>query len=1160
MDEFLRERILMKYTRNTITSHPLFFKELDCLRYCGYSVDDRERQEGLIAGPVLRVRRELDAASAPMVIKAALFRAVFLLALLATLPSAFAQVAAAISGRIGDSSGAGVSGAAVTLKNLETGISRSLTTDEAGHYRASSLPIGPYQIRAAKPGFKTEVRTGVNLTVGEEAVVNLRLEIGEFAQEVTVNEEIPLVNTSPSSTTGLVGEREIKDLPLNGRSFDNLMTLNPGVISYSLRSANTSTSNGNTFTVDGRRPADNLLLLNGIEYTGSSQLAITPGGVSGYLLGIDGVREFNVLTDTYGAEYGKRSGAQVTVVTASGTNALHGTVFEFLRNSALDARSFFAQTSFTPPFRQNQFGGALGGPLKKNRLFLFGNYEGFRQAETLSSVSVVPDAQVRKGFFPNAAGAYVAVANLNPAMLPYFSFWPQSNGPELLANGIPSGTAFSYANPKQSIREDFGDVRLDDTLRNRDWVSAAYTIDDGNSLIPLADPLFASYSALRMQVASLQETHVFSPAVLDTFRAGFSRAGFNLNSALLAQLSPTLDFVQGAGPGGIVVNGGVTTTGLSGITSAGPNNAAGVWNRRNLYTFTDDVQIAKGIHQIAAGVWLQRVQDNEDSASRQLGQATFTSLTTFLQSTVSSFQAVPAANELGWRSLFGAWYMQDTIKLRHNLTLRAGFRHEFTTGWNEAFGRAANYIPDANGVLETTPRIGKDAFSSNNATKLFSARVGIAWDPFSDGKMAVRAGFGTYYSLIDDLSFLLNSLPPYNGSITSSGSLFSITPVVPGAPLPPSCGAGVPSPCTTYAPQGVQPNAKTPTVQEWNLSIERQLTPSNVLRVSYVGSFGYHGLLSVDPNTIPPAVCSDAAGCQAGGVATSGTPATAANQSHVPEGAQYIPVGTRPNPYLGAGFFWYTEGNSSYNALQTDLFHRLSRGLEVRANYTFSKSLDINSGLTGAQSQNQSQMVLDRSDVKRDWGPSALNAASQASLSGRYELPFGSNQHWPRNATGAENKLVSGWQINAIATLLSGFPFTPVIGSNRSGDGDTRNPDRPSLNPAFSGPIVLGNPNQWFNPNAFLLPAAGTYGNLGRGVFTGPGLAEFDLSLLKNTPLSERTTLQFRAEFFNVLNHANFGAPNQTVFSSGAINASAGLITTLATTPRQIQFGLKVLF
>ena len=358
----------------------------------------------------------------------------------------------------------------------------------------------------------------------------------------------------------------------------------------------------------------------------------------------------------------------------------------------------------------------------------------------------------------------------------------------------------------------------------------------------------------------------------------------------------------------------------------------------------------------------------------------------------------------------------------------------------------------------------------------------------------------------------------------------------------------------------MQANAKTPTVEEWNFSIQQQLSNSMALRVAYVGSHGYHSLLSIDPNTIPAQVCPNAAGCQAGGAATSGAPATAANQSHVPEGAQYIPVGTRPNPYLGAGFFWFTEGNSSYNALQVDVTKRLSAGLQFRGNYTWSKNLDMNSGLTGAQANNQSQMILDRNDLPRDWGPSALNVAHQASISGSYELPFGHGKRWFGTANGFENKVAGGWQLNAITTLLSGFPFTPVIGTNRSGDGDTRNPDRPSLNPAFTGSVIPGQPTEWYNPNAFVLPPVGTYGTLGRGTFNGPGLAELDLSLFKNIAFTERVGLQFRAEFFNALNHPNFGTPNATVFSSGAISSSAGVINTTATTSRQIQFGLKLIF
>ena len=389
----------------------------------------------------------------------------------------------------------------------------------------------------------------MNLTVGEDAVVNVGLELGQVVQQVAVTSESPVVNTTTASEAGLVSEQQVKDLPLNGRSWDALLTLNPSALNYALKSANTSTSNGNTFAVVGRRPSDGLVLLNGIEYTGSSQLAITPGGASGEMLGVEAVREFNVLTDTYSAEYGKRAGAQVTVVTQSGTNVLHGSLYEFFRNSVLDAKNRFAQNTI-PPFHQNQFGAALGGPLKKDKLFLFGNYEGFRQALTQSSVSVVPDALVRTGEFPNSSGTYIKVANLNTAMLPYFNFWPVANGPELLTSGVASGTAFSYNNPKQNIREDFGTMRSDYLLSNRDTLAASYTIDDGNSPDPAGRSLCSPptrHCVCRRWPARRRRT--FSRRTsLNTFRVGFFARGFTvLDSSLLSTFPANLDFVQGLG-------------------------------------------------------------------------------------------------------------------------------------------------------------------------------------------------------------------------------------------------------------------------------------------------------------------------------------------------------------------------------------------------------------------------------------------------------------------------------------------------------------------------------------------------------------------------------------------------------------------------------------
>jgi len=314
-----------------------------------------------------------------------------------------AQVSASISGRVLDPSGAAVAGATVTVKSLDTGASRTATTDDSGNYAALGLPLGPQEVTVEKSGFNGSGPLKVTLVVGQDAVVNVGLTVGNINTVAIVTDSTPLVNTTTSQVSGVVGEQQIKDLPLNGRSFDDLITLNPGTVNYSaMKSANTSTSEGNTFSVDGRRTYENLFLLNGIEYTGSSQLGITPGGASGELLGIDAIREFNVLTDTYGAQYGKRAGAQVSAITQSGTNQLHGSLYEFLRNSDLDARNFFDQ-AFVPPFRRNQFGGALGGPLKKDKWFLFGNYEGFRQVLAESSVSVVPDNEARQGLLPNAS-------------------------------------------------------------------------------------------------------------------------------------------------------------------------------------------------------------------------------------------------------------------------------------------------------------------------------------------------------------------------------------------------------------------------------------------------------------------------------------------------------------------------------------------------------------------------------------------------------------------------------------------------------------------------------------------------------------------------------------------------------------------------------------
>ncbi len=538
-------------------------------------------------------------------------------------PAGAQIVGGTINGTIHDSTGAAVPGATVTVRQTDTGFTRSLVTGADGRYAAPSVPVGPYSVSATHDGFQPEEQTGIVLSIGQSVQVNFTLGVSTVHETVVVDAGDPIVNTTSQQVSGLIDERQVKQLPLNGRSYDQLLTLNPATVNYTgQRSGGIGTSNssvGNMFSVGGRRPQDNLFLLNGIEYTGASLINVTPGGTSGQLLGVDAVREFNVVTDTYGASYGKRDGAQVSIVTTSGTNSLHGSAFEFIRNSAFDARNYFDQATI-PEFQRNQFGGTLGGPIKKDKLLLFGNYEGFRQAWGLSDVTLVPDNEARQGYVPNSSGAeqYVGV---NPAVAPLLNLWPVQNGPELLSNGNPSGIAEAFSHPEQHIKEDFGTTRFDDNLSNKDLLFAVYTIDASSATTPSANPLSYVNESLREQVASVQEQHVFSPSLLNTARFGYSRASYFFTGQV--PVSGVPGWVSGDPVGAIVISGSTASNGASSITGAGANVGSNNRTARNLFTEDDHIYWSKGRQQIEAGGWLQRVQANDLLAQDQYGQASF---------------------------------------------------------------------------------------------------------------------------------------------------------------------------------------------------------------------------------------------------------------------------------------------------------------------------------------------------------------------------------------------------------------------------------------------------------------------------------------------------------------------------------------------------------
>ncbi len=1090
------------------------------------------------------------------------FRSLFLILILAFAAGEqrlHAQVSASITGVVTDSSGARIPAVAVSVRNVETGALRNTVTGDAGHYQVLALPVGEYEIRVSKAGFQEQVRGGIHLVVGQEAGVDVTLQVGEMKQQVTVKEDAPIVNTTTRDISGLVGERQVKELPLNGRSYDLLLPLNPGIVNFtSQKTGGTGISNSttaNNFAVSGNRPQQNIFLLNGVEYTGAAENNMQPGGTSGMLLGVDAVREFNVQRDTYSAELGKRPGGQVVIVTQSGSNQWHGSAYEFLRNNALDAANFFDQGS-APPFQRNQFGASMGGPVLQDKTFLFGNYEGFRQNLHQTSAAFVPDAASRAA----------AVASVQPLL----NLWPTAPAGAPDFNGI----AEVFSSPLQTIREDFGTVRIDHIFSQKDTLAAIYTVDDGGDVTatPL-DPFSADIVALREQVISAEETHIFSPTLLNTARIGFSRAGYFFTGEPTpgTPAASVPGFLTGLPVGAVVVGGSAASNPQAQLGLAGSNNGSNLHIHRNLYTFEDRVTLTHGRHQLNFGAWFQPFQSNETIALSQYGQATLASLATFLQGTIGTFLFDPAPTEMNWRSLFGAWYAEDTIRLGRKLTLTLGFRDEFSTGWNEAHGRAANYT-FTNGVINTQPNVGNSLFTTNNGKFLPQPRIGIAWSPFGS-KTVVRAGFGMYNDLQDALGYRADQNAPFNPVYSIPALAVSKLPIDPTAAIPATA---------KLVPGGVQPDMQTPTLVSWSLRVERQLSPNTSLTVGYVGSHGYHEIVGVDANEPTPVICP-ASPCPAVfPTFDPSQPVTATNSptigfpkgsplagATVPAGTYYIPAGTpKPNAAIANTWTWFSRGDSSYNALQVDVTRRISQGLSVRGVYTWSKTLDDGDSLNQTAAGNAPGLVSNPFNMAADKGLATFDVRNIAVINAIYELPFGRGKLYASDLEGWKNGIVGGWSVGSIITAQSGFPFTPQLSYNPSNTGDTRNPVRPFLNPNFTGSVVLGKPGEWFNPAAFIAPpsASGFEGNIGRDTYIGPGLATWDFSVLKDTRIRERMSLQFRAEIFNILDRANFNTPNLIVFTPptatnlSGLSGTAGAITSTTTTARQVQFGFKLLW
>src|SRR5262245_3897800 len=959
---------------------------------------------------------------------------------------------AKISGFVRDGTGGVLPGVSVAAKHTESGLTRSVVTDETGSYSMPSLPVGEYEVTAELPGFKQLVRRGVTLAVAQEAVLNLTMEVGQVAQTVEVTEEAPLVNTTLNSVSGLVNQQQIKEMPLNGRSFNDLLLLNTNVSDNRSNAA----AGGPAFSVSGKRQETNRWTINGMDYVGTNSQGTqnAPNGVSDQVLGVEAIREYNVLGHSYGAEYGKRSGGQVTAVLTSGTNQWHGAAFEYLRNNAVDARPYFSQD--TAPFKRNQFGGSLGGPIVRDKLFIFGTYEGFRERLAKDITAIVPDAQARQGLIPcylastacPDRGAYIPAPNLVPGILPFFGYYPAPNGPELLNNGLPTGSAYSLSNLWRPINEDLGIAKLDYSLSAQDTLATSFLVDRGHRNNTQDSPIMIERQRNALYTLSSQETHIFSPTVVNTATFGYSRAWANQVSTPDQPFPDSLIFMKGGNrnnPGAVIIGGGTSTAQAATFTSANGQNP--ISSTRENFSAANDLRMTRGRHSLSMGVWLQWVEQGVfSSVQNNAGTLTYQTLLAMLQDRPTQFQAAPNPVPLNFRTTEAAWYFQDEFKLRSNLSVRLGLRDEMTTGWNEVNGRGANYRYDQNGFILTQPNVGKSVLIRNNARALWQPRVGLAWDPTGTGVWAVRAGFGIHNDLQDNLANRMNSNPPFNARLVIPNT--PLLTILKNGPLPsdspgaPSCSAESPlqpPACSVFAPGGIDPDMHTPTVQEWSLEVERGITQELALELSYVGSQSYHLPAAVDMNTIPAVRCENPAGCLAGGT-------LAADQwNMVPQGTDYIPAGaTRPNRYVGSTQTWMYLGNSSYHGGTVSLTKRARSGLTFKTGYTFSKVLDMNSGLLSGQHQNEASTVLTRYNLRLNKGIASYSVQHQFNSNFLYQLPFGQGKAIGSGASGWVDKLISNWQWNGNVTWNSGFTVVPTVGSNRSGNGDSRNPDVPN--------------------------------------------------------------------------------------------------------------------
>src|SRR5712691_3688141 len=1062
-------------------------------------------------------------------------RACLLLALSLALFSACAwpqTQLATVFGTIIDASGAVISGAQITILNQSIGLKRNASTDLTGQYHIAGLPTGNYSVRVEEEGFQTQVREGIALTSASEIMMNLSMTLGDLKQQVTVSADLPAIDNSTSTVSGLVLERSLTDLPLNGRDLFKAAILEPGVLpTPSSAPSLLSEGNGGQVSINGMRPSWTSVLIDGMDVS-DPIFGYSPAGASGLFLGLNEFSEVHVLSQTFNKEYGNGGGV-IEAVTKSGSNEFHGSLFELHRDASLDAKNYFDLGSAPiPAFVRNQFGAGIGGPFVHDRTFFYANYEGFREVQASTAIATVPNALAHQGLLPSAQNpggcinatpnACVAVG-VDPRVVQFLALIPPSNGAD---NG--DGTGDLITANKGATNEHHGMLRVDHNFSNTHSLFGRYIIDDSSSMVPYFGtppgtyvPGFPTRHQARNQYFSVQDRRNFGRGILNELRFGINRT---TASTSIVDTHPGLSISLVPGrPFGTIDIAGMSLVGNSAVIPLGDFST--------VFQVQDQLSHTIGLHTLKFGAQFRRIQSNGPLDFTVNGLYTFQDLSPFgvparsdnpaleffLQALPLSYVgSVPSMSDSdrGYRQIVASGFAQDFFRITSRFTLNVGLRYDFYSNPTEANGRVSAVRDPA---TDSGPTVGK-VFAGTPAD-LLSPQAGFAWNIFGDGKTVLRGGAGVFRDQLPVLLFGVDRfLPPF----------FGLDSFVFPSFLNPQ-NALLTQPLyvlsTTYHPKFLY-------ALQYNLNLQREIAPGIVLSAGYFGARGNHLPREAEQNPFEPAL-----------------------------GHRYNP--NLPSPLLTV----LTDAQSFYNSFQLSVSKQHAHNISWQAFYTFSHSIDDASENFSIESVNDPPTSQDIFDRKGSRGRSAFDIRHNFVANVVYKLPFGRGSHF------------GGWQISAVASVHSNVPFTPVLAFDNADLQSLLTSERPNLigNP-YTGVCPngakVGTPSCWFNPSACALPPPGQFGNTGRNILRGPAFAQFDLALQKSFQLTEGAQLNIGAEAYNLLNHPNFAVPSNTqspltlggngdaVFEDAAGNLAknVGRIFTTVGTARQIQLAVRVIF